>query len=528
MRNTAYVTNLENKRETILIGEIGALLHDIGKCHPDFIKGKSLEDERGLPHHAKDIDKILNSELLDLIKNEKFKIKINGKETDIYSIIKEHHNRNTDNDIIKLIQHCDRLDSADDKGIVRKKQPLEDTIISSPFGYSKEKIDLQCLEKRFEDLQDNLIVLFKNYISNDKENDKENSKRDKLTCFRESLISNLKTTFSHALGETRIPANDVTLWDHSYSTASQFKSVLATLVLGETPDSDKLKWRIFGISWDGINFINKGRKIAEIQARSQIIEDIKEELKGKFEDEIPIGNTIYEDKNGIYFTFPDLSNGKSKELAEECVKEGSKIIYNKSENELWPFFTLSKASRSLTILADELKFASKKINIPKMKPMLFVEGKEYKFFENPAFVMPKEGQDICPVCRIRPKDKDKERCNICEERRKGRLAKWLEDRENTIWMDEVADKNNRIALISVNFNLHKWLDGTMIGTIYSQSFEDWLYGKKQSSSSTNLEILSGFEQDLKPNLDTVYKLIEKYIIGNINNKQKVLNSELDP
>ena len=491
------IEDIKNKREIILTGEIGALFHDIGKCHPNFIKGKSLEDERGLPHHAKDIDKILNSELLDLIKNEKFKIKINREETSVYSIIKDHHpykENEKENNVDKLVKSyfrpCDRLDSADDKGIVRKKQSLENTIIASPFGYSKEKIDLQCLEKRFDDLQDNLVGLFENYISNTVD----------ISCFRKSIINNLKTTFSHALGETRIPANDVTLWDHSYSTASLFKSVLAAMVLGETQNSQQLKWRILGISCDGIGFINKGRKIAEIKARNEIIENIKKELKKKFEDEYPIGNAIYEDSNGVYFTFPDLSDCKSKELAEECVKESVKVIYDKSGNELWPFFTLSKASRSLTIISDELESTAQKRRIQKITPTLFIESKE-EFFENPELPEPEEEQDICPICRIRPKDKGKERCNVCEKRREGRLDKWLNDREYTIWIDEVADVNNRIAPLSLDFNLDKWLDGTMIGSIYSQSFEDWI--NKDEEKGNLSKILNALKEQTKKEIERI-------------------------
>lgn len=225
------------------------------------------------------------------------------------------------------MQTCDRKDSADDKGIVRRKQSIDSTKIVSPFGYEKEKIDLQCLEKRFGDLQENLIGLFKNYLE------------DTLTldCFRQSLISNLKASFSHALGETRIPSNDVTLWDHSYSTASLFKSLLCSLALGENISPNAIKWRLLGFCWNGLEFINKGKKIADILKRNEIIEDIKIELKKKFEMEIPIGNAIYEDIDGIYFIFPGLSEDKAKELAKECTKEAIKIIYEKSDNELWPF-----------------------------------------------------------------------------------------------------------------------------------------------------------------------------------------------
>ena len=75
-----------------------------------------------------------------------------------------HHNRN-DNIIINILKSCDRLDSADDKGIVRRKQSKDNAIISSPFGFDKEIIELKCLQKRLHDLQSNLTGLFQNYIS---------------------------------------------------------------------------------------------------------------------------------------------------------------------------------------------------------------------------------------------------------------------------------------------------------------------------------------------------------------------------
>jgi len=243
------IQTIIDKKKDILIGEIGALLHDIGKCHPDFIGKNSIENTPTNFDHPK-IDNFLDNNFISLIKNDKFKIKINNNETDIYSLITEHRNNQNNNPFIKKIQTCDRLDSADDKGIVRRKQSKDNTIISSPFGYLKEKIDLQCLEKRLNDLECYLTGLFQNYIS-------ENMSID---CFRKSLINKLKTTFSHAHGETRIPANDVTLWDHSHSTASLFKSVLCATALGENPDHEKLQWRILGFCWDGIGFINKGKK----------------------------------------------------------------------------------------------------------------------------------------------------------------------------------------------------------------------------------------------------------------------------
>jgi len=509
------INKIKNNKEAILTGEIGALLHDIGKCHPDFIKKNSLEHIKNFDHA--NIDKFLKPDLVSLIKNNKFEIKINTKTTNIYNLIMEHHNKNTNDEIVRFLQSCDQKDSADDKGIVRRKQSIEDTTIFSPFGYSKEKIDLKCLQKRLEDLESNLLDLFKKYISGTID----------ISRFRGSIINNFKTTFSHALGETRIPSNDVTLWDHSYSTASLFKSVLAAMACGVNMDSQNLNWRIFGICWDGIEFINRGRKIAEIQARSEVIKNIKRELKKKFEDEIPAGNTIYEDINGIYFTFPNLDN-KSKELAKECAKIALKIIYDKSDTELWPFFTLSKVSKTMTIISGELKFAIDERKIPKMTPTLFIEGEPKEFFDNPEFLEPEDEQDICPVCKIRAKSIDGEMCEICWNRREGRLNEWLSKEETTIWIDETADRNNRISLISLNFNLDRWLDGTMIGTIYSQSFEDWLYGKKRKKinnvwiEKSTIQLLreAGISDTIQPTKKTVYSLLDEVIKKQDSDKEK--------
>lgn len=507
-----YFEKIKSARQNILTGEIGALLHDIGKCHPNFVKTKSKENIRGLPHHARDIDKFLDDYLVRYIKDEKFKFKINNIESGIYSLITKHHDKDEDlkdpkYQLVKLLKTCDHKDSADDKGIVRRQQGLDNTIISSPFGYQKEKIDLTSLQKRFDDLQDNLKGLFKNYISDQLD----------LSCFRKGLLNNLKITFSHALGETRIPSNDVTLWDHSYSTASLFKSVLCAIALDENLDPQKLQWQLLGFCWDGIGFINKGKKIADILKRNEIIEEMKIELKEKFEDEIPIGNAIYEDINGVYFTFPTLKNDNAKELAKECAEESLKIIRDKSDNEIWPFFTLSKPSRTLTILSSELKSAAEKRDIPKMSPMLFVENGEKQIGSNPDIPIPetdKVRKDVCPVCRMRTKPVSNERCDICEKRRKGRLEEWFNNRKNTIWTDEVADKNNRVALLSLNFNLDKWLDGRMIGTIFSQTFEEWFDSKESKKLFNNKQQVQKLKKrniDLNLPLNKLSKALLKII-----------------
>jgi len=516
----SYVNIIKNKKEDILIGEIGALLHDIGKCHPDFIGKQSLENDPCSFEHA-DIDSFLDCNFIRLINNDKFKIKINNNETNIHSLITEHHdkqNKQNTNTFIKKIQTCDRKDSADDKGIVRRNQSKYNVIISSPFGFDKEIIDLKCLKKRLDDLINNLIFLFNIYTN----------EKISTICFRELLINNLKSTFSHALGETRIPSNDVTLWDHSYSTASLFKPILAGMTCGKYQNDSDIQWRIFGISWNGIEFINQGRKIADIKTRSKIIEEIKANLKGKFECEIPIGNVIYEDINGIYFTFPNLDSD-SENLAIECSQIALEDIRKESDYELWPFFLLSDSTKTLTIITNLLNHASKKRTIPKMSPILFVEDVEEivesplntdlnKLRSNAIDDISKDDAsakiDVCPVCGIRTKSSKKERCKVCEDRRMGRLNDWLICRQKTIWTTEVADKNNRVALLSFSFYLDNWLNGTMIGTIFSQTYNDWFCCNRSKNffkNKQNINKLKNYKIDINDTLFNLSKNLLKII-----------------
>jgi len=142
------LTKIKNDREAILTGEIGALLHDIGKMHPNFIKSKSIE--KTISDYHAEIDKFLDSGLLSLIKNKKFEITIDSNTANIYKLITKHHEKDEKkiDSSVRILKRCDGKDSADDKGIVRKKQPIENTIIASPFGYPKERIELNCLQKK--------------------------------------------------------------------------------------------------------------------------------------------------------------------------------------------------------------------------------------------------------------------------------------------------------------------------------------------------------------------------------------------
>jgi len=79
-------------------------------------------------------------------------------------------------------------------------------------------------------------------------------------------------------------------------------------------------------------------------------------------------------------------------------------------------------------------------------------------------------RDICPVCGLRPQGPGKKAaerhvCDVCELRRSDRSRQWTASLETTIWTDEVADQNGRLALVVGRFGLDAWLTGEAFNTV---------------------------------------------------------------
>ncbi len=122
---------------------------------------------------------------------------------------------------------------------------------------------------------------------------------------------------------------------------------------------------------------------------------------------------------------------------------------------------------------------------------------------NLNLIDPKKGKaiGICPLCKVRYiHEKDKERnnsptiCETCDKRiHHKQVEKWIESLKSektsetaleTIWTTEIKDKNDRIALISLKFELQDWLNGNMLNTlsIRHMDHKDFEYFKEKIKS----------------------------------------------
>ncbi len=384
--------------------------------------------------------------------------------------------------IIRLVypkwQGYDGMDSGLDKGEVGKagkkvQQRKDYTFIATAFGYEFKRIELS----KIEDLTKNLQEIITNAL-------KQFKKNGDIIKLRE-VIEKTKEYYRNFLGETRRPANDVTLWDHSYSVATLVKCAVAKNVIDCSKSSfDPLdfNWKVFSVNFDILDLLAKGVKLGDVLGYWECIEKVFNKVKKIIEIEYPIGNEIYRDTSGIFFLVPDVELEELKSLIlkelediepelmpQVMIKDfrysGSdyRFVCGEKQKNI-PGKVRKKRESIETFKKEELK-NSLAISRRKALEEIAYPTSSARFSYNKFDKYDWKSKEICPICRLRPKDEKSDGCEHCLDRRKSRVEMWERDPESTIWLDEVSDHNDRVALIVGCFILDKWLDGSFIKTL---------------------------------------------------------------
>jgi CRISPR-associated Csx11 family protein len=372
---------------------------------------------------------------------------------------------------------CENINSGIDKG--SPKEQLDKILwISNAFGSFRRKLELQ-------DFDDERLCFYNrlyNFLCSNNYYINPNWKE-----IRKFVVDEIKKWYSKLLSDTRFPVNDVTLWDQAYMTATMFKAVLAELYMDSSDlkefisNPTSIKWRILGIQYDKLGLSERGYKPAQIQWYRETAKEIDEEVKKLLEYDYPIGNEIYRDETGIYFLIgeklgKDLSEDNIGELhpdlgnIKQCILT---IFKDKSLDEFYPAIFVTKASRGLMSLSYLIEKAKEN----------FLKADWSKKEIDICIDKSKGGKavGICQLCRQRMvfesdrREEDKSICNACyENKTQGRIKEWLKDTtKETIWMDELRDRNDRVALVTMKFELKHWLNGDMLNgmLIRNEPFE---------------------------------------------------------
>lgn len=323
--------------------------------------------------------------------------------------------------------------------------------------------------------------------------------------WREGAIgegSFIRRAFLATLAETRLPNNDVTLWDQSYVAAALFKSAVAgALVTPSYPWTEQqieqiaknlgvnlsslskndreayvnsfikgnTRWRLLTVALGTEHYEARAVKIGDWTGAQGAIEEFFRRVATLVEVDLAVGSLLYRDSSVAVFSFPGERFDESVPADwlkgwERWLQEQVDEIAHDLDLETPPYVHLSGATRSLVPMVREWKEVRKAVAIP--------VHKAWK-------VIPSEAcGHVCPVCQVRlngdPTNKGKP-CRVCRDRRHHRRDAWLQGQlgNDTIWFEEVADRNGRLALLTFSLGLENWLNGKQVDSLRAQAIPEW-------------------------------------------------------
>ncbi|MBL0283336.1 MAG: hypothetical protein IPQ01_05185 [Zoogloea sp.] len=150
-----------------------------------------------------------------------------------------------------------------------------------------------------------------------------------LVATRQALIAALEPVLRTALGETRRPTNDVSLWHHSRSAASHFKAAVAEGVLRgsfthlidtkglfDFGRLGRVRFRLLGIRWDWAALTARALRPVTLFSLAQARTEILDALRSLVEERLAIGNLIYADDDGALVLVPGFFEGDDGAASE--------------------------------------------------------------------------------------------------------------------------------------------------------------------------------------------------------------------
>lgn len=470
---------LAENRDALLLAEVAAWLHDMGKCSDEFIdkKNRNIKELKSKIEPYKAVINDLQTYNLDPFQkireaeiNHQYALNkiLDNKVTNLFNTLSPQLLTNCYSlaELIyfgrpKFIGKIQNVMSKDPEPVeylarshasahVEKEEGRneESKYLSSPFGY-----EFKAYSKLTKKL--NAIPFFK---------------LKDFTAQRSAFLKELEDIFTQAPGETRYPINEVDLWNWASIVAALYKSALSGAYLGNKPDSIYLKWRFLSVRFNSESIWGNSSSIPILLARNEWMETGLDNLKKLLEETYPLGNEVYRDENGSVFVVPDVNDLLEKKVNFESEKTLKNLIIETMsyEGEIQVHPTIQ--DESWWGQCYNYKKHPDKNKVPptlsenKVPPISsIISGEIPSVSANPTDVekwWKDQKCSICTVSNLRPADSRSSNRNISDywlEKVTGRAKKWKGQQESTIWIDEVADSNGRICLLVGKLEISGWL-----------------------------------------------------------------------
>jgi CRISPR-associated Csx11 family protein len=479
---------LKEHRPLLLALEAIGWLHMTGKAKADFLRkqGGQEKDYDELRWYEKEAPPFPWDDLLGWVK-EKHKLKNSSWPGTITNFLTKHRGMGGKG-FLGLLQAAHAMASGIEKNLAKPSShylvqdaahmwlstafghPVRNLLASpsaflSPQGWHQLLDEIQRILKELRDLGRNGV---NNPIH--------------WQHWREKAIgpdSYLRQIFSSTLAETRVPNNDVTLWDQSYVAAALFKSAAAGAILeGNAFAWDNLKqntrWRLLTIGIGADYYESRAVKIGDWTGARMAIENFFSMVGSLIEVDLAIGSLLYKDGSVCVFSFPGYSSSQQQEGDDPQITAWKEWLTEQIDQyaqevhlDTPPYCNISEPSRSLVAMTKGIRRARETTAVPLHRPWTIKTGDG------------KTGDGhVCPVCLMRKNNSrtDKQKpCEECDKRREQRLKRWQKGNlgRDSIWVGEVADTNGRVALITMNLDIEPWLEGRRLDALRSQAIAEW-------------------------------------------------------
>jgi CRISPR-associated Csx11 family protein len=476
---------LREHRPLFLAMEAIGWFHMAGKARSEFLRyhGGDRVDYKYEKWHDYEIPTFPWDDLLGWVRSRfQSKVPSNAWPGSFREFTEKHRERNLG--LLGLLQAGHGIVSGVEKNLPgATSEYLSQSVLhmwlSSPWGYPKRNLLVDPPEvltpngwKQVVSETRRILEELKNLGTQDVQD------VDAWWRWREEAISPdsfIRRAFLSTLAETRLPNNDVTLWDQSYVAAALFKSAVAGALLnsdfpwGDRQIKQKARWRLLTVAIGTEHYEARAVKIGDWTGMQAALERFFEEVCKLIEVDLAVGSLLYRDSSAAVFSFPgerEDENVPAPWLSgwEEWLQEQIDKIAKQLDLETPPEVRLSQPTRSLVPMVRERAEAVKSTMVP-----------VHRAWSINASEM--EGH-VCPVCGVRcngdPTSKGKP-CAVCRDRRHRRRNDWLSGRlgYDTIWFEEAADSNGRLAVLTLSLDLEPWLDGERVDSLRAQAISEW-------------------------------------------------------
>lgn len=374
-----------------------------------------------------------------------------------------------------LMNRCHHGASGGEKdAIYRLKQSLP-LYLATPFGFEQLAPDLT----GYDEIKDKVEEIIQKYLE-------PGSLKNPFVLGE--FARKLEPLLRRIPADTQRGVNDITVWDIGHSGMAFLKAGIWSLY-GKTIKHDDLaegesslhpRWRLWRVGLNGLEFLTGAVSVADLRVRQRLLRKYLDAVRDFAEEKYPVATAVYRDENGEIYIFPDWEEKSSeyetftRELAKALPEKGSGSTLSLPElYGLRPATQLSEKNyhNHPECSGSSLKYIGEAVREWIEKPLPaapFWEAYPDSF-----------GTDLCPYCGVRPvgseklheklPEEEKERCAsrkawerktccACMGARGWIVKDWWEKAPfSTVWVDEVADTNGRVALVVGKFGVEKML-----------------------------------------------------------------------